>query len=216
MLWFCLFLILFPSFQEEPSGLTIISNLERKLQGIETLEADFVHIYLPAYQTRGMEERGHVYLKRPDRMRWDYQEPERKSFLLKGNMLLSYFYEDKQLLRQPLEEEVIRESILGLLAGKTRLLDLYSAEIVAREEKTQRVTLKLEPRHKQEISSLNLEIDTSRWLIVRIAFFEATGVRQEFLFSHYKINPHLPARTFDIPVPPDWEIIDSRYQEKKF
>jgi len=215
MLWFYLFLILFSSFQEESSGLTVISNLERRLQSIETMEADFVHIYLPAYQTRGMEEKGHLYLQRPDRMRWDYREPERKSFLLKGNVLLSYFYEDKQLLRQPLEEEVIRESVLGLLAGKTRLFDLYSAEIITREKKSQRVTLKLEPLKKQEISSLNLEVDTSRWLIVRIVFFEATGVKQEFLFSHYKINPHLPARTFDIPVPPDWEIIDSRFKDNK-
>jgi len=215
MLWLYLLFILFASFQEEPSEHTIISNLERRLQRIETLEADFVHIYLPAYQTKGMEEKGHLYLQRPDRMRWDYQEPERKSFLLKGNVLLSYFYEDKQLLRQPLEEEEIRESVLGLLAGKIRLLDLYSAEIVTREKKAQRVTLKLKPLEKKEIPSLNLEIDTSRWLIVRMAFFEATGVRQEFLFSRYKINPHLPAATFDIPVPPDWEIIDSRFPDKK-
>jgi len=213
MLWFYLFLILCSSFQE-PSELTIISNLEKRLQSIETLEADFVHSYLPAYQSKGIEEKGHLYLQRPDRMRWDYQEPERKSFLLKGNVLLSYFYEDKQLVRQPLEEEVIKESVLGLLAGKTGLLELYSAEIIARERKTQRVTLKLEPLEKQEISSLLLEIDMSRWLIVRMAFFEATGVRQEFLFSRYKINPHLPANTFDIPVPPDWEIIDAHFQDK--
>jgi len=215
MLWFYLFLFLFSPLQEEPTELTIISNLERKLQSIDTLEADFVHIYLPAYQSKGIEEKGHLYLQRPDRMRWDYLDPERKSFLLKGNVLLSYFYEDKQLLRQPLEEEVIRESVLGLLAGKTRLLDLYTAEIITREKKAQRVTLKLVPLEKQEISSLNLEVDTSRWLIVRMAFFEATGVRQEFLFSRYRINPHLPARTFDIPVPPDWEIIDSRFANKK-
>lgn len=214
MLWFYLFVILYSSFQE-PSELTIISNLERRLHSIETLEADFVHIYLPAYQNKGIEERGHLYLQRPDKMRWDYQEPERKSFLLKGNILLSYFYEDKQLIRQPLEEEVIKESVLGLLAGKIRLLELYSAEIIAWERKTKRVTLKLKPLEKQEISSLHLELDTGRWLIVRMAFFEATGIRQEFLFSRYKINPHLSATTFDIPVPPDWEIIDSRFQERK-
>lgn len=215
MSWFVFFLIFISSFQIESSDLTIISNLEKMLQEIESLEADFVQTYFPAYGSRGIEEKGHLYLRRPDQMRWDYSEPEKKSFILKGNMLLSYFFEDKQVIRQPLEEEIIKQSILGLLTGKTKLLDLYSAEVMAREVKNQIVTLKLIPLEEQEITSLLLEIDARRWLIVRIVFFEASGVRQEFLFSRPKLNPALPAKIFEIPIPAGWEIIDSRPQDKK-
>lgn len=212
---FWLFLIFISSFQVESSHLTIISNLEKKLQEIQSLEVDFVQIYFPAHESQGIKEKGHLFLRRPDRMRWDYSEPEKKSFLFKGNMLLSYFYEDKQVIRQPLEEEIIKQSILGLMTGKSKLLDLYSAEVMAKEAKNQIVTLKLNPLEKQEITSLLLEIDTRRWLIVRIIFFEASGVRQEFLFSRPKLNPGLPAQIFEIPVPAGWEIIESRPQDKK-
>lgn len=215
MIWFFLFLIFIFSIQIESSDIIIISNLEKRLQEIQSLEADFVQIYFPVYESRGIEEKGHLYLQRPDQMRWDYFAPEKKSFLLKGNMLLSYFYEDKQVIRQPLEEEIIKQSILGLLTGKTKLLDLYSVKVMAREAKDQIVTLKLEPLEKQEITSLLLEIETRRWLISRIVFFEASGVRQEFLFSRSKLNPTLPAKIFDIPVPAGWEIIDSRPLDKK-
>lgn len=203
-MWLSFLILIFASsFLGEYSDLKIVSNLEKKLQEIQTLEADFIQTYFPAYEIQGIKERGHLYLRRPDQMRWDYFEPEKKSFLLKGDVLLSYFFEDKQVIHLPLEEEIIKQSILGLLSGKTKLLDLYSAEVIAREAKERIVTLKLQPLDKQEITSLLLEVDTRSWLIVRIVFFEVSGVRQEFLFSRFKVNPSLPAKIFEIPeLPP--------------
>ncbi len=215
-MWPGFLLLFFISFFLGPSSdLTIISNLEKKLQEIKSLEADFIQIYFPAYESQGIKEKGRLYLRRPDQMRWDYFEPEKKCFLLKGDILLSYFFEDKQIVRQPLDEEIIKQSILGLLTGKTKLLDLYSAEIIARDAKSQSITLKLEPLEDQEITKVLLEIDTRRWLIVKIVFYEASGVRQEFLFSRHKFNPTLSPKIFDIPVPEDWEIINSWPQDKK-
>ncbi|MCX7973467.1 MAG: outer membrane lipoprotein carrier protein LolA [Candidatus Aminicenantes bacterium] len=192
----------------------VLANLEKRLQAIQTLEANFIQIYRSASTERGYEEKGHLYLKRPDQMRWDYLEPEKKTFLFKGNTLHSYFYEDKQVIRQALAEETIKESILGLLTGKIKIQDLYSAKIISSDIKGQGIILELTPCQEQEIICLHLEVDPRKWLIRRLIFFESTGSRQEFFFSHYKLNPQFPLKIFEIPIPPDWEIIDSQSLHK--
>jgi len=205
----------FRALASQSSSATIIANLENKLKSIDSLEADFLQIYIPAAESRGLEEKGHLYLKKPDLMRWDYISPERKSFLLKGELFLSYFFEDKQVVRQPLAEEEIKGSILGLLSGKTNLLELYSAQVLSILSDGATLVLRLEPRQKGEIEQVLLEIDQRRWLIQKLSFLESTGSRQEFYFSRFQLNKPLPNSTFTIPVPPDWEIIDETRQTKK-
>jgi len=192
----------------QSSTATVIANLENKLKSINSLEADFRQIYMPTAESRGLEEKGHLYLQKPDLMRWDYLSPERKSFLLKGELFLSYFFEDKQVYRQPLTEEEVKGSILGLLSGKANLLELYSAQVLSSLSDDATLVLRLEPHQKGEIEQVLLEIDQRRWLIQKLSFLETTGSRQEFYFSRFQLNRRLPSSTFTIPVPPDWEVID--------
>ncbi len=46
--------------------------------------AEFVQTYVPAGFSTGEEERGRLALALPDCLRWDYEEPYPKSFLLCG------------------------------------------------------------------------------------------------------------------------------------
>lgn len=208
LIWLQLLIIISP---ENP----ILINLEKRLQAIQTLETDFVQIFQSPTLGQEIKERGHLYLRRPDQMRWDYREPERKSFLLQGKTLLVYFYEDKQVIRQSIDEKEIKETILGLLSGKFSLQDLYILEKISEATDGRSITLELKPHQTQEIDRLYLEVDKRQWLIRRIIFFESTGARQEFLFSNLKLNPPLASKIFEIPIPPDWEIIESSAFKKR-
>ncbi len=206
-------LISFVAGEQSPESL--ISNFENKLQGIKSLEADFVQVYLPAGETRGLEEKGRLYLLKPDRMRWDYFSPEKKTFLLQKDLLLSAFPEDKQLIRQALQESELKETIMGLLAGQAKLSDLYQVAVLGSLSDKKTLTLRLEPSGESEISQVILEVDRERWVIQKVSFLETTGNRQEFRFSRVKINPSLPERLFELTVPADWEIIQEKSALKR-
>lgn len=193
---------------------SLIINLENKLQTIKSLEADFIQVYLPAGETRGLEEKGRLYLLKPDRMRWDYFSPEKKTFLLQKDLMLSAFPEDKQLIRQPLQGSELKETILGLLAGQAKLSDLYAVAVFSSLSDQKTLTLKLEPSNDSEINQIILEVDRRRWVIQKVSFFETTGNRQEFRFSRVKINPPLPEGLFELTVPADWEIIQEKSPPK--
>ena len=72
------------------------------LQGVRTslveagpTGAAFVQTYVPAGFTSGEQESGTLALALPDCLRWDYQKPYPKSFLLCGGIAHSWNPEDK-------------------------------------------------------------------------------------------------------------------------
>ncbi len=197
------------------SATWVVEELEKKLGSIKSLEAEFIHIYLPTHQTRRLEEKGRVYFQKPDLMRWDYLQPEKKTFLLQGHLIISFFPEDKQAIRRFLTNEEIKNTILGLISGQTKLQDLYTAQLLPELTDQSTFTLRLDPYETGEISYLLLEIDRRLWLIQKLSLVEAQGQRQEYRFSRYRLNRLLSASMFELKIPPDWEIIEEAPPEKK-
>ncbi len=197
------------------SATWVVEELEKKLDSIKSLEAEFIHIYLPTHQTRGLEEKGRVYYQKPDLMRWDYLLPEKKTFLLQGQLIISFFPEDKQVIKRFLTDEEIKNTILGLISGQTKLQDLYTAQLLPELTDQSTFTLRLNPYESGEISYLLLEIDRRLWLIQKLSLIETQGQRQEYRFSRYRLNRPLAASMFELKIPPDWEIIEEAPPGKK-
>ena len=61
---------------------TIADKVDQRYNHMQTLEAKFAESYSGAGMTR--KESGTLLLKKPGRMRWDYDEPRPKMFLTDG------------------------------------------------------------------------------------------------------------------------------------
>ena len=144
-------------------------------------------------------------------MRWDYTDPEKKTFVFNAGLLQSYFPEDNQLWRQKLAPEDYEGDIPAILTGKARLAERYNVEASpfpgAGPGSPQ---LKLTPKAEEDDSFILIEIDPATWMLRRAVLFDWAGNKTEFAFSRFKANPRLDARFFEIKVPPDCEIIDGR------
>ena len=53
---------------------------------------------MAACSGKQITERGHVLIKKPGKMRWDYTAPEKKLFVSDGVGSISYVPEDKQVV----------------------------------------------------------------------------------------------------------------------
>lgn len=189
---------------------------EKKLLSITSIKANFIQIYYPKSLSTPLREKGEFYFKKPGLMKWVYQEPEEKIFLLKEETFLFYLPEDNQLIKSSLSKDTHGSGILELLSGKLRIQDNYHVEFTNPPSETdQAYQLKLIPREENEYSSILLEIDKKTWLIQKAIFFDWTGNSTEFIFSKIKTNLSLPQNIFDIKIPPDVEIIEHDLHQKK-
>src|SRR5438552_1468524 len=73
-------------------------TLQRKYDGIRDFSADFVHTYTGGVLRKQITERGHLLIKKPGKMRWEYTSPEQKTFVSDGIKMYSYIPEDKQVI----------------------------------------------------------------------------------------------------------------------
>ncbi len=65
---------------------------------IKDFSADFVHTYQGGVLRKQLTEHGHVLIKKPGKMRWEYMPPEKKLFVSDGIKVYSYVPEDKQVI----------------------------------------------------------------------------------------------------------------------
>ena len=99
-------------------------------QVARAIEAHYRHtktmsaVFLETYRSGGTgirAESGKVYFSRPGRMRWDYDSPEKKLFLVDGKNVWYYVPADHTASRTSIKQSSDWRTPLALLAGKVNL-----------------------------------------------------------------------------------------------
>jgi len=97
----------------------VADKVDQRYNHMQTLEAQFAESYSGAGMTR--KESGTLLLKKPGRMRWDYDEPRPKMFLTDGSTAWFYVPGEKQVRRTPVKQIEDLRSPLRYLLGKSKL-----------------------------------------------------------------------------------------------
>ena len=209
----CLLIISLLNFSPDIEDITL--KVERKLRSVQSIQANFDQIYYSSSLSTPLREKGKFYFKKPDLMKWEYKDPEKKIFLYKEGVFLFYIPEDKELFRSSLSKEKYESEILSLLSGKKSLKDNYLIESSPFPSENKKVwQLKLTPKEEGEYIYILLEIDEKTGLIRKAIFFDWAGNKSEFRFSQIRANVRLPKKVFELKVPPDVEIIEDESHKR--
>jgi outer membrane lipoprotein carrier protein len=194
----------------------MVARLERTLRSLTAFQADFTQTSSSSSVSTPLMESGRLYVKKDDLMRWDYTAPEKKTFVFKGGLFLSYFPEDNQLWRQRVPPEEYEGDIPAILLGKARLAERYDVESSPFPGASPNAPqLRLTPKAEGDGSFILIEVDPGNGMLRRAILFDWAGNKTEFVFTRFKADPRLPADLFELKVPPDCEIIDGERPRKK-
>ena len=86
----------------QPDVHAIADKVDQRYNHMQTLQAQFAETYSGAGMTR--HESGTLELKKPGRMRWDYDEPRPKMFLTDGSTAWFYVPGERQVRRAPVKQ----------------------------------------------------------------------------------------------------------------
>jgi outer membrane lipoprotein carrier protein len=197
--------------------------LESRYQHARTLKAAFLERYSDG--NGGMSaESGTVYFSRPGRMRWDYESPEEKVFLVDGTNVWFYVPSDRTASRAKLNESSDWRTPLALLTGKADLSHLCSSIEVIEPDASKgenppgaspaagNTLLRCKPRTNSSGDSGSLrevlfEADPTGHL-ARVVIREAGNIETEFRFGNWEENLPIPETTFHFAPPPGVTIVD--------
>src|SRR5215469_11784956 len=212
----------FASAATQPNANTLRRALESRYQHAATLKAAFYERYDDG-KGGGQAESGTVYFERPGRMRWEYESPETKLFLVDGKNVWFYVPADHTASRAKMKESSDWRTPIALLAGKADLsklcrnlevVDSTSPEVKPYEkpQSAEDSVLRCTPRDSsgamgEEISDVILEIDLQSHL-VRVVIRQPGDLETEFRFGNWQENIAISESKFHFEPPPGVEIVD--------
>src|ERR1700758_1054541 len=95
-----------------------VRALESRYHHATSLKAAFFERYSDG-KGGGSAESGTVYFSRPGRMRWEYESPEEKLFIVDGTNVWFYVPADRTASRAKIKDSSDWRTPLALLTGKT-------------------------------------------------------------------------------------------------
>lgn len=192
----------------QPDVQAIADKVDQRYNHMQTLEAQFAETYSGAGVTR--KESGTLVLKKPGRMRWDYDEPRPKMFLTDGSTAWFYVPGERQVRRAPVKQIEDLRSPLRYLLGKTKLEKEFIGLAIATDAKPMNsgdIVLRGVPKGMQDrVSQTLVEVTPDGW-ITRIVVEEMDGSVTEFRFLQQKENVQLKDDRFRFTPPPGVEVV---------
>jgi outer membrane lipoprotein carrier protein len=194
----------------EPTAEQLVQALQKRYESIKDFSADFVHRYQGGVLRKGVSESGHVLIKKPGKMRWDYTTPEKKLFVSDGVRIYTYIPQDKQVVvsAQPRDNETTAPALF--LAGKGNLARDFTPSLVPNPAGTPAASrsLKLVPRTPQpDYDWVVFTVDPATLAIQGLLTMDAQGGESAFIFTNLKENSGLADKEFAFNIPRGVDVV---------
>jgi outer membrane lipoprotein carrier protein len=195
--------------------------LENRYKQAHTFQAIFYQKYSDS-RGGGTAESGTVYFSRPDRMRWEYESPQQKLFLVDGANAWFYVPADRTVSRAKIKQSSDWRTPIALLAGTmdlgklcrevqlVRPGDSVSNQPLNAEDAVLRCTPRNSPQGSgDDFKEVLLEVDPQGYLM-RVVIRQAGDLEMEFRFASWKENIALPEVDFHFVPPPGVSVVDEQ------
>jgi len=198
-----------PASGGELDAAAVLDRLQEWLDGTTTLESRFEQTLVSGALGGGLSERGRLYLERPGRMRFDYNEPEKKVAIVDGERTWLYLAADRQLLLGRLDGE--GELLPALLAGRRPLDEIFDATVEGSVPVVQgRYRLALRPRGSTDaVERVVVTLRAPLFAIDAAEILDAAGNRMDYTFTGQRRNVGLPRGAFGFAPPAGTEVSGS-------
>jgi outer membrane lipoprotein carrier protein len=188
----------------------LAAALQKKYDGIKDFSADFSHTYEGGVLRKQITERGHLLVKKPGKMRWDYSTPETKQFVSDGLKMYSYIPQDKQVIvaTVPPDEEAPTPTLF--LAGKGNVIRDFTPSLVDAPSGMPAGSraLKLVPKSRQrDYDWLVLVLDPGTLAIRGLLTVDEQGGKSSFSFTNLKENVGLADKDFAFKIPRGVDVV---------
>jgi len=184
----------------------LLKRVETRYNSAKTLQVLFHEDYTPPGRAKRTES-GTLVLRKPGKMRWDYDQPKGKLFVSDGKYLWLYTPLENRAEKMKLKESDDMRAPLAFLLGKLDFQKEFRNLQAKQEGPNMRITA--EPKTD------NLPYSAVEFLVApdqRIKLVKVTGFDHsvlEFRLDEEKVDPPLDAKLFQFQVPKGARLVEA-------
>jgi outer membrane lipoprotein carrier protein len=179
-----------------------IATLEAFLDGVQSLTADFEQELWSADQELEQTDSGSLWMKRPNRFRWEYRAPAELIVVSDGAELSIYDVEIAQVTVTPFDDTVGASPAL-LLSGDRNIREEF--EVVDAFPSDGLDWVKLEPIGSSDFSAISIGFSGTEPR--RLELVDGLGQVTRIVLDNLVVNPQIADDRFELDVPEGVDVI---------
>ncbi len=178
----------------------------------ETMSASFVQTKESSLFVDKTVAEGTFSYEAPDRVRWEYLQPEPMTLLIHDGVALTWYRDLERAERYNVGKQSQRVlEYLGASSSIKELLEYFRISLEAHPEEGEPYWLRLTPRYSRiakHLQELELWIDETTFVPVRLRFVEPDGDVTDYQFTDVRVNEEIPGARFEIDLPAGLDVRD--------
>jgi outer membrane lipoprotein-sorting protein len=174
-----------------PTTDSVLAMMDKSAQDFHTLTADIEHIKYTDVVKDTSAETGKLLVRRDEKMRIEFYQPDRRTILRTGDSLFVYTPKINRVEEYDLgknREMVDQYVLLGFGTKSENVRKSYLVSVIGETQLDNKKTVQLEltPKSDQmrkQIARIQMWIDEASWLPIQQKFFESGS--EDYLIFHY-------------------------------
>ena len=182
-----------------------LGRLQARYESTKTMEADFQQTVESPTLAGALKTSGKVAFEKPNRMRWDYDPPDKQTIVGDGSTLWLYQPDMNQVIKAPLGEAFQASTPLTFLSGLGRVERDFNASL--EHDEKDRWVLKLIPKQDAAFGTLGLTVRKDDASIAEARITDSVGTTTRIAFSNERRNARIEAGRFTFTPPAGVDVV---------
>ena len=192
----------------------ILQAFDKAQRETNTLVASFTEKKELKLLAKPVQSRGEFFYNRPNQVRWEYLEPDRKVFVITEDMYVAYYPALKRAEEVPIKKFVGKRLFRFLGVGQSidDLGKYYEFRLDPKSDLKDTQLLVLVPRKKKladRVAEMKIWVDTTTYLPRQLQYVESDGDSTVLAFQDIRTNIAVTADRFHLDLPKDVVVSES-------
>jgi outer membrane lipoprotein carrier protein len=187
-----------------------LESLEAFIKTAKTGRADFVQVVtMPAKEAqapRSKTSSGSFEFSRPSRFKFIYKKPFEQSIVADGQTLWLYDVDLNQVTARK-QSQVLASTPAALIASAPDLRALQADFALADAPPKDGIEWILATPKSKDSALQSIRVGLRSGELAALEILDSFGQRSVVTFSHFELNPVLPAKAFEFKPPPGTDVI---------
>jgi len=179
------------------SAAPYVRQFESAYKRAHTLQADFLQQYREGDRVT-RSEAGVAYFRRPGKMRWEYDSPEKNLFVVDGKFAWFYVPADHTVSRVAARQSDDWRTPLALLAGEMKVSRVCASIELSSDQPSDSALVRLsciirgtekDVKAGKQHDSAYFDINKTNGELASVVVSGAGGIRMDLQFSHWRYDP---------------------------
>ena len=183
----------------------LLRRFQAKGQDVQSMEAEFTQRKESALLLEPQVSTGQFSFVAPDRVRWEYLEPNPISMTIVEGEMLTWYRDLDQAEMMVIDSQAERIlAYVGAGSSIRELLQYFDVSLRVASDPTAPYQLELLPRYprvEKRLRQLNVWIDSESFLVTQLRYVEPDGDVTQYEFGDFVVNSEVPENRFDLEIP---------------